>query len=206
MASRRPAKRPTGEPAPVPPPPPPAAESAAGEFDPRAIIERMRADYWQSLSAAPAAEGGATLTVAAFDVGEGCYAIGVDAVREVLKLPWISRLPRTPEFLLGVVNVRGRVLPVVDLRLVLAHGPKPSDRETRLLAVRHGADELCLRVDRVHGLRELATEAIQPAPALASGVPRELLVGQIEVDGRLLAVLDVPALLAHCARQIGGGE
>lgn len=176
------------------------------EFDPRAIIERMRADYWQSLAATPDAEAGAVRTVVAFDVGEGCYGIAVDAVREVLKLPWISRLPRTPEFLLGVVNVRGRVLPVVDLRLVLAHGPKPSDRETRLVTVRRGEDELCLRVDRVHGLRELAADAIQPPPTIATGVPRELLVGQIEVDGRLLAVLDVPALLAHCAAQIGGGE
>jgi purine-binding chemotaxis protein CheW len=176
------------------------------EFDSRAIIEGMRAEYWQSLAAAPTPDPGTLLTVVVCDVGEGRYGLGVDAVREVLKVPWISRLPRTPEFLLGVVNVRGRVLPVLDLRLVLAHGPRPADRDTRLVTVRHAEAELCLRVDRVHGLRDLPTDAIQPAPALAAGVPRELLAGQIEVDGRLLAVLNVPALLAHCAQQIGGSE
>jgi len=187
------------------PAPTPGADDAA-DFDPRAMIARMRADYWQSLAAPPEADPGTIQMVLAFDVGEGRYGLAVETVREVMKLPWISRLPRTPEFLLGVVNVKGRILPVVDLRPLLAHAARPADKDARLIAVRHGEAELCLRVDRVHDLQALAVDDIQPAPTLASGVPPELLSGQIEIAGRLLAVLEVPALLRHCSEQIGGAD
>jgi purine-binding chemotaxis protein CheW len=175
-------------------------------FDSRAIIERMRQDYWQNLAAPPEGEPEEICTVVSFDVGPGLYGIEVDRVREVLKMPWISRLPRTPDFLLGVVNVRGRILPALDLRPLLAHQARPADEDSRLISVRLGEAEVCLKVDRVGGLTEFARETVHPAPTIASGVPRDLIGGQVEIGDRLLALLEVGPLLDHCAAAIGGGD
>lgn len=182
------------------------AESGAEGFDPRAIIERMRQDYWHNLAAPPEGEETETCRVVSFDVGPGLYGVDVDRVREVLKMPWVSRLPRTPDFLLGVVNVRGRILPVLDLRPLLAHQPRPADRETRLISVRLGDAEVCLKVDRVGGLTEFARDAVHPPPTMATGVPREVIGGQVELGDRLLALLEIGPLLDHCASAIGGGD
>lgn len=181
-------------------------DADGGAFDSRAIIERMRQDYWQNLATPPEGEPTETCTVVSFDVGPGLYGIDVDRVREVLKLPWISKLPRTPEFLLGVVNVRGRILPVLDLRPLLAHQPRPGDRDTRLVSVRLGEAEVCLKVDRVGGLTQFARDTVHDAPTIATGVPRDLIGGQVEIGERLLALLEIGPLLDHCAATIGGGE
>lgn len=197
------------QPAPGTPPEPeaPPAEGADDQtFDSRAIIERMRQDYWQNLAAPPEGEPTETCTVVSFDVGPGLYGIEVDRVREVLKMPWVSRLPRTPDFLLGVVNVRGRILPVLDLRPLLSHQARAADRDTRLLSVRLGEAEVCLKVDRVGGLTEFARETVHDAPTIASGVPKDLIGGQVELGDRLLALLEVGPLLDHCAAAIGGGD
>ncbi|MHC5018574.1 MAG: chemotaxis protein CheW [Planctomycetota bacterium] len=184
----------------------PASEADAEAFDSRAIIERMRQDYWQNLATPPEGEPTAISTVVSFDVGPGLYGVDVEQVREVLKMPWVSRLPRTPDFLLGVVNVRGRILPVLDLRPLLAHQPRAADRDTRLISVRVGEAEVCLKVDRVGGLTEFANDTVHPPPTIASGVPRELIGGQVEIGDRLLALVEVGPLLDHCAAAIGGVE
>ncbi len=174
------------------------------EFNPRAIIERMREDYWHNLAAPPEGDPTETGTVISFDVGPGIYGIEVQFVREVLKMPWVSQLPQTPDFLLGVVNVRGRILPVLDLRPLLAHPARPADEDTRLISVRVHDAEVCLKVDRVDGLTEFERDSVHPAPTIASGVPRELIGGQVEIGERLLALLEVGPLLDHCAAAIGG--
>jgi len=177
-----------------------------GAFDSRAIIERMRQDYWHNLAAPPEGEPTETATVVSFEVGPGLYGIEVERVREVLKMPWISRLPRTPDFLLGVVNVRGRILPVLDLRPLLAHQARAAERDTRIVSVRLGDAEVCLKVDRVGGLVNFARDTVHPPPTIATGVPKDLIGGQVELDTRLLALLEIGPLLDHCSAAIGGGD
>ena len=185
--------------APAPTPPPPGAE-----FDPRAIIARMRQEYWTSVAAPPAPPPVAHVTAVTCEIGPGCYGIAVEGVLQVLKPPLIARLPRTPEFVLGVVNMQGRVLPVFDLRCLLGHGARPLEKDARLVVVRAGDGEVSLRVDRVTGLAELPLPDLTAPPTLGSSVPRAFLRGQLPHGDRLLVLLDHEAILAHCRAALGG--
>ena len=184
--------------------------SAEGtSFDPQAIIARMRQEYWRNLATTIEDDAPDVVAAVAFTVGPGRYALPIERIREVLKMPWIAALPRTPEFLLGVVNVHGRVIPTLDLRPLLGHPPRPADRDTRLVTVRmrQGADaEVGFRVDRVLGPTEIAQAALEPPPAVRGGVPREFVLGQGQVDGALLALLDVDAILGDCRERLGGPD
>ncbi|MHC4780698.1 MAG: chemotaxis protein CheW, partial [Planctomycetota bacterium] len=91
-----------------------------GDFDPEAIIERMRAEYWETVEKPPEAEATDLVTLLKFRVGSERFAFRVEHVREVTRVPPItSRVPRSADFLLGVMTLRGQIIPVLDMRVML---------------------------------------------------------------------------------------
>lgn len=127
---------------------------------------------WDALARAAAAsdpaapDGGDLLReLLAFDVGETCYAVSIERVREILRMRPITPVPRVPEVVRGVVSIRGEVVEVLDLRRRLGLPPLETDRRTRIVVV-HGFDGRVtgLIVDRVREVLRVAEEAVLPAP------------------------------------------
>ena len=125
------------------------------------------------------------------------FAVDVRSAREVVLFDEITMVPRAPRHLVGVANLRGTVMPIVDVRELLGLAEARSGRTVRTLVVRDGAVQAALVVDTVLGLEpfEDVMPADSPAAAELSG-PRPFMAGWIQWAGETLPLLAVPKILA----------
>lgn len=112
----------------------------------------------------------------AFVVGSETYALPLDAVREILKPPPVTPVPRSPRDVLGVISVRGRITTVVDLRSRLGAVMAELDKHSRVLLVDDGDEVLGMLVDRVLQVHRLADDEVEIA-SVVSGDLSEYVVG-----------------------------
>lgn len=167
------------------------------QYDIPKILEQMRADYWRNLEAAE--QGDLADQTDYMVVAFGALRFGLPAVacREVLKLPRIVKVPRLPAHLPGIINLRGEIVAVTDLRPLLRLPAGEPSASYRLVVVADGALRTALLVERVEGLRAVFGEAIA---GLAEGNSREfadLFRGKVEDADGLLMLLDIQRLLAR---------
>jgi purine-binding chemotaxis protein CheW len=124
----------------------------------------------------------------------GRYALLATDVAEVVPIPTLTRLPRSPEWVAGAVNWRGHVLPVVDLRPVLGLATPPLPSSARLVVITAGDLEVGVVTEAVLGLLEVP-DPCPPAPAAVSAVAGPLVVGLVDDGAGPAVVLDTGALL-----------
>lgn len=127
-------------------------------------------------------------------------AVPVERVREILELQTISRLPHAPDHLLGMIDVRGQGVPVVDLRLKLGFEPAPDTESTRVvvLNVSTGGREVTfgLKTDRVFEVTVLDGEELEPPPEIGVKWRSEFIAGIGRRKGSFVTVLDLGHLFA----------
>lgn len=140
-----------------------------------------------------------TLHMLAFRLGTETVAMDIHSVREVLDPGDITRIPQMPDYFLGVINLRGFAVPVIDLRHKLGMGRVESTPSTRIVILDlPGAGELQLMgvlADAVKGVVEMPGADMLPPPSMGSAVPLPYLRGIVRMDGRFLLVLDHERLL-----------
>ena len=128
------------------------------------------------------------------------HAVGILRVREILQYTSVTHVPRTPKWIRGVINLRGSVVPVVDLAVKLGLPPTESRRSTSIVIteVRIAGEPIVmgLLTDAVSQVIDLPAQDVQPAPAFGTRVPLDFLLGMGRVDERLLLLLDVDKLLS----------
>jgi purine-binding chemotaxis protein CheW len=127
--------------------------------------------------------------------GGARYAVDMACVAEVVQVPPTSRVPGCPRWLAGVVNWRGRVLPVVDPRSLLGAEPLPLPSSARLLVLSVDGVEAGLVVEAVAGLLEAGDQTPALAPATASSTATSLVLGVVADASGPLSLLDAHALL-----------
>ncbi len=129
-------------------------------------------------------------------IGGALYGLPVEHVQEVISTRPVTRVFHAPAALSGVTNLRGEVLPVLELSILLGGEPAPPTIDSRIVVVREATGSkrrAGLLVDELRGLRNVP-ESLAPAPTTASGAARDVIVGII-ADPPPCAVLSVPALL-----------
>jgi purine-binding chemotaxis protein CheW len=143
-----------------------------------------------------------------FRLGTEEYAVPIARVREVLKATPVTEVPRAPTGILGVVTVRGEVVPVFDPRRRLGlPGPLPAPGTGRIVIVDDGEGPSGLLVDGVASVVRLARGSIEPCPQGIGGSSAECLAGIGRERARLFTVLDLEALLRRApAAGRGGGR
>ncbi len=114
------------------------------------------------------------------------YAIPLATVERVARMVAITRVPDAPETVLGVVNVSGSVVPVLDLRRRLGHGSKPLDVDDRLVLLQAGGSRFAVAVDEVGDLTTLGDAEPPPAPLAEGG----LVTSTLRHEGKLVLILD----------------
>jgi len=134
-------------------------------------------------------------------VGGSMYALGIDVVREIQELSRLTTLPLTPDFVKGVMNLRGAVVPVIDLRARFGLGVATTGRRSAIVIVEvghahpDGALVVGVLVDGVSEVLEIADEDIEPVPPLGTHIPGEFLAGISKVRDDMLAVVNVERVL-----------
>ena len=142
--------------------------------------------------------------VLVFQLGDDEFALPIDVVDEVARIPErIARLPKTPAFLEGVVNLRGDVVPVVDQRRRFDMPPAANLETRRLVVVRTDRHRAGLIVDSVSEVLRSPSDALEPAPDLAGETTR-LVQGVINLEsaGRMVMLLDPSELLTRTERSL----
>jgi purine-binding chemotaxis protein CheW len=133
----------------------------------------------------------------AFWVGSEEYVIDIMRVEEILDVPVVTPVRRAPSFVDGVVNLRGAVIPVVDVRRqLLGVAPAPHHRE-RLVLCKLGRSKVALRVDGVHSIVKAPIDSLQPALLSAKKGQSPHVLGVCTLGTRMLLMLDVKALLVE---------
>jgi purine-binding chemotaxis protein CheW len=143
-------------------------------------------------------------TFLVFRLGHDEFALPIQAVDEVAHVPaQITRLPRTPEFLEGVINLRGSVLPVIDQRRRFDMPKREASEGRRLIVVRTEHHRAALIVDSVRDVLRVAADAVAPPPQLTEDIAR-LVRGVINLEhsGRIVLVLDADELLTRAERRV----
>ena len=131
----------------------------------------------------------------AFNIGSQEFCLGITSVREIRGSTPATALPHAPDFVLGVVNLRGVVLPIVDLAVRLGFPRTEPTARNAIIVVEFGRQVVGLLVDGVSDIFTAGEEQIQPTPEIAAETARLFLRGVIALDGRLIGVVDIAHLL-----------
>lgn len=123
------------------------------------------------------------------------YGVPVQQVKTIEKIYSMTRVPRTLEFVKGVVNLRGVVTPVIDLRGRFELEETPYTEETRMIVVSVGDIEVGLIVDSAQDVLDVPASAIEPPPEVVGGVRATYLHGIAKLDDRLLVLLNLEKVL-----------
>ncbi|MBU1277069.1 MAG: chemotaxis protein CheW [Proteobacteria bacterium] len=175
-------------------PGPAQAPSPQGFSTPVATASHFQAP---ASSPAPAVDLERRVNYLVFHLGGEMYGVEVSLVHEIINLPPVTPLPLSPEFVLGVVNLRGAVAPVFDLRLRLGLTPGGGRGEPVAVVVRLDGKLQGVVVDTVDDVLDLGSEDIQEPPEMAGPVRRECLLGLVQREEDLIILMDLARLLAQ---------
>ncbi len=143
---------------------------------------------------------GDDIQVVVFKVGGQEFAFNVFDVQRILRWEDPAPLPKAPEFLEGVLQVQGAVVPVIDLRKRFELSDAPIREETRLVVVEVEGLTVAAVVDAVLEVRRVAAEAVTPPPGIVRGLAAEYIQGIITVGQRTIVLLQTARLLTSAER------
>jgi purine-binding chemotaxis protein CheW len=146
----------------------------------------------ESMSVAEITEATQYLT---YKLGDEVFALDITKVREVLDFTTITKVPRTPEFMRGVINLRGSVVPVVDLRLKFGMAKTEKTVNTCIIITEVTVDGettvLGALADSVQEVLDLASDHIEPAPRIGTKLRTEFIKGMGKQNDRFVIILDI---------------
>ena len=129
-----------------------------------------------------------------FSLGEGVFAIDIRMVREIIQYGAMTAVPLMPSFIRGVINLRGAVVPVIDLQVRFGRAPAVVGNKTCVIIFgieREGEKvELGLMVDAVSEVIEIAPSEIEPPPQFGASIRRDFIRGMGKVDGEFTVILE----------------
>lgn len=134
------------------------------------------------------------IQVACFTLDENIYAVDIMRIREIIKPQKLTNLPKALSYIEGVLNLRGSVTPVIDLRKRFDLPLRNVDSSVRLLIVRVAKQLLGLMVDSVTEVITIPAKDIKPPPQIAGGVGSEFLLGVCLVQDSLVILLNIDAI------------
>jgi len=135
------------------------------------------------------------LQLVGFKLGDEEYAIDVLKIQEIIRLVEITAVPRTDNYIMGVMNLRGKVIPVVDLRVRFNLEKSDFDKETRIIVVRFEKENIGFVVDEVTQVVRINKSLIEPTPPLVGSICQEYILGICKYNERLIILLDIDTLI-----------
>ena len=131
-----------------------------------------------------------------FDLADEGYGVDISSVREIIRMQEITKVPKAPDFVEGVINLRGRVIPVVDLRKRFGFTVTEWTKDTRIVVVDIGKQDIGVVVDAVTEVLRLAATSVEPPSSVITTVDSEYLLGIAKLESRLIILLDLEQALS----------
>ncbi len=139
---------------------------------------------------------GKEIQLVVFRLAREEYGVDIQQVREIIKVIDITRVPKAPEFIEGVINLRGQITPIMDLRKRLDLPELERGEETRIIIIEIGKNVVGMIVDAVMEVHRLPEKNIDPTPTISSEVGSEFINGVGKLGDRLLILLDLKKILS----------
>jgi len=140
--------------------------------------------------------GGEQLQLVTFEVSNEEFAVDILAVQEINRMMELTRVPQSPPEVEGVINLRGKIIPVLDLRKRFGFNTGKRDEHNRIIVVEVHGRVLGFIVDRVHEVLRISADIVETAPAMVCSIDSDFIQGVGKLDDRLLILLDLRRLFA----------
>ena len=135
------------------------------------------------------------LQLVSFNIGTEEFGVDILKVQEINRMVEITKVPQAPTYVEGVINLRGKVIPIVDLRMRFNLELKEHDKNTRIVVVDIGGNIMGMIVDSVSEVLRLPASTIEPPPEIVTGVNSEYIKGVAKLEDRLLIFLDLSRVI-----------
>jgi purine-binding chemotaxis protein CheW len=142
------------------------------------------------------------LHIVGFKVGRETYGVPITSLHEIVRVPEITAVPDAPDYLEGVINLRGKIVSVMDLRKRFGEKQTGLKRQNRILVVEHSGRLAGLIVDSASEVLKIPADAVEAPPAVFQDGGLNCVTGLGKVGGRLVVLLDMSKLLAPGSLQI----
>jgi len=137
------------------------------------------------------------LHIVGFQVGRETYGVPITSLHEIVRVPEITAVPDAPTYMEGVINLRGKIVSVIDLRKRFAEKNAGSGRQNRILVVEHNGRLAGLIVDSASEVLKIPASDIEPPPATFQDGGLNCVTGLGKYRGRLIVLLDMARLLEY---------
>lgn len=131
-----------------------------------------------------------------FRLGNGEYAIDIMQAKEIIKMEKITLIPNAPEFVEGVINLRGNIIPIIDLKKRFNLEETEGDKNTGIIIVKIEDVDMGIIIDAISKVVSISNSDIQPPPPMLSGIGQKYIKGVGKLEDKLLVVLDLEKLFA----------
>ncbi|MDQ7832457.1 MAG: chemotaxis protein CheW [Desulfovibrionaceae bacterium] len=137
-----------------------------------------------------------------FSIGEEEFGVDILKVQEIIRMMEITKVPRAPDFVEGVINLRGKVIPIIDLRKRFGLITRDHDKHTRIIVIEINNMIVGFVVDSVSEVLRIPSNTVEPPPPVVSGLESEYISGVGKLEDRLLILLDLDRLLSGEERDV----
>jgi purine-binding chemotaxis protein CheW len=145
----------------------------------------------------PGQNTGETLQLVSFCVNDEHYAVDILRVQEINRMMNITQVPESPAGVEGVINLRGRIIPIMDLRVRFGMPAAERTEESRIVVVEAAGATVGFIVDRVHEVLRISSSTVDPAPTLSSSGNSRYIQGVAKLEDHLVILLDLDSLLGE---------
>lgn len=139
---------------------------------------------------------GELLQLVTFSIGSEEFGVDILSVQEIIRHTGITKVPSAPPCVEGVLNLRGKVIPIVDMRRRFGMEPKQADNNTRIVVFTMGTGVMGLLVDSVSEVLRIPAAKVEAPPAITASVDAQCIRGVGKLDERLLLLLDAARVLS----------
>lgn len=135
--------------------------------------------------------GDELLQLVSFKIGDEEFGVDILKVQEINRMLEVTRVPNAPEYIDGVINLRGKVIPIIDLRRRFGMERKVHDKNTRIVVVELNGKIVGFVVDAVSEVLRIPKSVTEPPPAIVAGIEAEYITAVGKLEDRLLILLDL---------------
>jgi purine-binding chemotaxis protein CheW len=140
-------------------------------------------------------ESNELLQLVSFKIGNEEFGVDILNVQEINKMTQITKVPNAPDYVEGIINLRGRVIPVINLRTRLNMEKKASDKDTRIIVVEVGKSTVGFIVDAVSEVLRIPVNITEVPPSIVTGIDSDFIKSVGKLDDRLLILIDLNKVL-----------